>query len=90
MVAALINGLAVAIGVLLYLALFWGVPSYFIWREDHVPVRERKVWIAATVLFSWIAFVAFVFAAPVTTALSRERNNFVSSKCFRSIMCNAA
>ena len=72
MVAALINGLAVAIGVLLYVALFWGVPSYFIWREDHVPVRERKVWIAATVLFSWIAFVAFVFAAPVTTLEQRE------------------
>ena len=47
--------------------LIWGVPTYFIYREQYVPEQEKLLWIIANVFVPWIAFLVFMLVAPVTS-----------------------
>ena len=67
MLIVFLTGLAVAVGVLLSVLLVWGVPIYFIQREQHVPEVERELWVIASVFFPWAAFLVFMLVAPLTT-----------------------
>ena len=67
MLFELFPGIALAAAFLLSFLLVWGVPIYFIYREKYVPEQEKKLWIIASVFFPWVAFLAFVLVAPVTS-----------------------
>ena len=66
MLMLFLTGLAQAVGLLLVVALVWGVPLYFISRERHVPEQERKICLVASIFFPWDSFLAFMLVAPVT------------------------
>ncbi len=53
------------LGIGLFVILLWGVPAYFIWQESRVSVEERKLWVAASIVFPWLAFFAFMLVAPI-------------------------
>ncbi|MEL6870824.1 MAG: photosystem II reaction center protein Z [Pseudomonadota bacterium] len=66
MLMTLLFGLAIALAGVLSFLLVWGLPIYYINREQLVPDQEKKLWILGCVFFSWIAFLAFAMIAPVT------------------------
>lgn len=57
--------LAQAVALVLFFSLVWGVPAFFINREERVPAQEKKLWIIGNVFFPWLAFLAFLLVAPV-------------------------
>lgn len=66
MLTTLVTMFLQALGFALTIALIWGVPTYFIYREQYVPEEERWLWIVANAFLPWIAFLAFMLVAPVT------------------------
>ena len=66
----LLTSLLYALGFGLTFLLIWGVPTYFIHREQYVPEQEELLWIIANAFFPWIAFLAFMLVAPVTRQTS--------------------
>ncbi|MDJ0909382.1 MAG: hypothetical protein QNI99_09310 [Woeseiaceae bacterium] len=67
MLTILITSLLYTVGLGLTFLLIWGVPTYFIYREQHVPEQEKLLWIIANAFFPWIAFLVFMLVAPVTS-----------------------
>ena len=65
MLTTLIMGFLYVLGFGLFFALVWGVPSYFMYREQHVPEQERRLWILVNVFVPWITFLVFMMVAPV-------------------------
>ena len=65
MAMQILLALSYLVAVGLSVSLLWGVPSYFIWQESAVSVRERKMWVTANIFFPWLAFFAFLLVAPI-------------------------
>lgn len=70
MAAQILLILSYAVATVLFVILVWGVPTYFISRELTVSAKERKLWIAANIVFPWLAFFAFMLVAPISEARS--------------------
>ena len=68
---AMLTALAIGFGIVVGLLLIYGVPLYFIWRERHVPDRERVLWMLACVLVPWVPFLAFMLVAPLSGVRGR-------------------
>ncbi len=54
------------LGIAVLLTLVYGVPLYFIWREETVAEREKYIWMVACMIMPWLPFIVFAFAAPVS------------------------
>ncbi len=67
MLTILITSFLYVLGFGLTFLLIWGVPTYFIHREQYIPEQEKLLWIIANVVFPWIAFLVFMLVAPITS-----------------------
>jgi hypothetical protein len=54
------------------LAVFYVLPAYFIIRDQRVQPIERALWLLATLIVSWLAFLLFLFVAPVSSAVTEH------------------
>ncbi len=52
-------------GVVLVLIVFWTIPLAFILTDPIVSRKERILWVFATLCVSWLAWLLFLWIAPV-------------------------
>ena len=54
-----------SIEAILFFAVAYVLPAFFILRDRRVTMTERALWLVATLLVSWLAFFLFLWIAPV-------------------------
>ena len=62
-------------------AVFWAIPLGLIISDPIVSVRERILWVFATIFVSWFAWLLFLWIAPVFPRANRfrEQNRYKES-----------
>lgn len=53
---------------LLVVGMIWGVPTFAIYYEKYIPLKEKKLWMVANIFFPWVTYLAFLLVAPITGA----------------------
>lgn len=71
MATGVLGGLAIVVWIILSLLLVYGVPLYFIWREQYVPQQEKILWMIGCVVVPWLPFLAFTLVAPLSSVRDR-------------------
>ena len=52
-------------GIVLLLIILWTIPLIFIVTDPIVSRKERMLWVFATLCVSWVAWLLFLWLAPV-------------------------
>ena len=73
--AALDRGFATGSAILKPLIILFGyvLPAFFILRDRRVKLEERGLWLLATFAVSWLAFLVFLWIAPLLGTPTKNR-----------------
>ena len=60
---------------MLTILILYVLPAFFIVRDTRAKPVERAIWLLATLLVSWVAFILFLLIAPLSPADSENETD---------------